>query len=1527
MEADRKHNIVLKTIMCLLFLIIVRQDSVLLAQCPNDNTFFGVDLTPATCPGNSLYDCAFAGEYVTVNVVVGNTYVFTTCADFLYDTQITLYNQSNGSLIAYNDDDCGLQSTVTWVADFTGTVQVLIDEFPCLSSFDCIPLEVFCFGGSGGGDGLLCSDALPFCTGTNYNFPNNTNVPDLGTINCLFTSPNPVWYYMEIDQPGNLDIDITQVDNFGFPIDIDFSLWGPFADISAACNSINSNVNLNVVDCSYSGSAFEEANITNAQQGEVYVLLLTNFSNQAGTISFNSLASSTATTNCDILCEIVSLSASASACDPTTNTYTVTGTIAVNNPPASGNLTISSSCGGIATYSAPFPLSLNYSIPGVNANGGTCTVTALFSDESSCTETATFTAPASCASVSLNCPQYSNTSGSASVACSNQTYYLEVENTACNGQIYMTVIGDYGSLFPGEISWTLTSNLSGFIAGGDINSTGNPFTIPIGPLNPSTTGTIFTLNVQDSFGDGFDGVNGFVQVMQGSQIIAGPIQGEIGFGANTIFGANISISPATITVNTPAGPVVQTVEFCRDFRVPISINNTNFCNTINVNIPWTITCNANGSLISSGSNNITVYPSLPSASNDVVIIDFNTTTCQWDVSPNNDCDQADIGTVFSISPDPSTVTNPTCIAGSQDFDITYNGLNGGPGCCSTGGPVVPIEQTQILTAGNFQIANSPFGGVNNAAYAQIPANGIGGNATSLTLNFTMNGYCAFPVDFGPGDYWVTIYVDGNIISDITTFPGAPATYNQTINLADIPGGYTSNSTIEIYIYPNSLDTQYAPAVSCGSLLFGQWTNSSLDLSIDIVYSEFEPTPASCLYSTEGSFLCCEPSIISDVTETICSGSSFALQAWINSVNAANSCAVFSSVPPVAAVTLPDNVFPDGINPTSGAITQIVSAYAYCDVNGNGAVGIGDTYTLISTYTLNINVQPNAGTSANLSVCDGAVPVDLFSRLTDSPQSGGVWTGPSSLGNGDLGTFIPGTSTPGLYTYTISGTPPCLDATATVEVTQSQSTEASIIYPGSPFCIDNTNLQSPQITGAAGGTFSVTPAGLTVNGSTGTFTPSAASPGTYLITYSVPPAGTCPGSTAETYVVITAIPASPLISPNPVCEGVSTVMSVSNGSLFEFFINGVSQGLPNSSSTFNFDNPSSGDVFCVRSFPPPPFTFDGNIIENEWSTALSASNPNLASGFGANNNLDALYLQNGGEYLFGALAGQTENNSNNRFLLFIDCLPGGFNNLGAWSVRSNAPYVSVENLNGLITFDPGFNPDFILCMNQANGEAFFDLYDMQNNVNYYLGSDLNSALISSNLLGYQANGGSGNLTQGFEFAVPLSLLGNPTGTISTFAMLVNDPGLGNPAATFISNQFLTPAADGESNYGDGFIDFGAALPNPINFTLGADCFSETCITVSPAITPITSFTYPTETCQDEADINPSPVSGFTTGGSYSSTAGLIIDEITGQIDISASIPDTYTITYTVSAIGCNPASSTDFVIAIFPTPLTTPIYHE
>ncbi|MEO6671103.1 MAG: gliding motility-associated C-terminal domain-containing protein [Ferruginibacter sp.] len=150
--------------------------------------------------------------------------------------------------------------------------------------------------------GASCPTAGAFCTGSSYNFPNNTNVPDLvGDIyDCLSTTPNPVFYYMQIQNPGDLSIYITQDDASGNLIDVDFCCWGPFSSFAAICPGLSAN---NVVDCSYSPLGFETCTIPGAQVGEFYMLLLTNFSNDPGTIHFEQSAG-TASTTCGIVCTI-----------------------------------------------------------------------------------------------------------------------------------------------------------------------------------------------------------------------------------------------------------------------------------------------------------------------------------------------------------------------------------------------------------------------------------------------------------------------------------------------------------------------------------------------------------------------------------------------------------------------------------------------------------------------------------------------------------------------------------------------------------------------------------------------------------------------------------------------------------------------------------------------------------------------------------------------------------------------------------------------------------------------------------------------------------------------------------------------------------------------------------------------------------------------------------------------------------------------------------------------------------------------
>jgi hypothetical protein len=100
-----------------------------------------------------------------------------------------------------------------------------------------------------------------------------------------------------------------------------------------------------------------------------------------------------------------------------------------------------------------------------------------------------------------------------------------------------------------------------------------------------------------------------------------------------------------------------------------------------------------------------------------------------------------------------------------------------------------------------------------------------------------------------------------------------------------------------------------------------------------------------------------------------------------------------------------------------------------------------------------------------------------------------------------------------------------------------------------------------------------------------------------------------------------------------------------------------------------------------------------------------------------------------------------------------------------------------------------------------------------------------------------------------------------------------------------------------------------------------------VQILPAITPVTGITYTTPVCANNANILPSTAPGFTAGGTYTSTPGLVINAATGEIDVAASTPATYTVTYSVAAIGCQLVGSSTFDVTITPTPTTSPIFHD
>lgn len=115
----------------------------------------------------------------------------------------------------------------------------------------------------------------------------------------------------------------------------------------------------------------------------------------------------------------------------------------------------------------------------------------------------------------------------------------------------------------------------------------------------------------------------------------------------------------------------------------------------------------------------------------------------------------------------------------------------------------------------------------------------------------------------------------------------------------------------------------------------------------------------------------------------------------------------------------------------------------------------------ATVTVNLNVLPNAGTNATISVCGDNAVFDLFTLLGGTPNTGGTWSGPSNVVNGQQGTFDPAFNISGDYIYTSAGSGACEDISATVTVTVVNPTP-TLPIDGEIFCIADNPLISDLI---------------------------------------------------------------------------------------------------------------------------------------------------------------------------------------------------------------------------------------------------------------------------------------------------------------------------------------------------------------------------------------------------------------------------------------------------------------------------------
>jgi hypothetical protein len=306
-----------------------------------------------------------------------------------------------------------------------------------------------------------------------------------------------------------------------------------------------------------------------------------------------------------------------------------------------------------------------------------------------------------------------------------------------------------------------------------------------------------------------------------------------------------------------------------------------------------------------------------------------------------------------------------------------------------------------------------------------------------------------------------------------------------------------------------------------------------------------------------------------------------------------------------------------INTTTGAINTTTSTPGTYTVTYSIPAG-GGCAAFATTTAVTITVLPAATISyAGTPYCSNAGTANV----TRIGTGGGTYTAaPAGLSiNASTGAVTLGTSTAGTYTvsYTIAAAGGCPAVTATTGITVTTLPAAAISYAGNPYCQD-AGTATVTRTGTAGGAYTATPAGLSINATTGTVTLATSTPGTYTVTYSFAASGGCPAVATTTSITVNALSVAPTAataSPSGICGPGSVTLSVTGGTLgggatWRWYTGSCGGTLVGTGATLNV-NISNTTTYFVRAEGPCNTTACASVtatINTQPTISLSATAP-------------------------------------------------------------------------------------------------------------------------------------------------------------------------------------------------------------------------------------------------------------------------------------------------------------------------------
>ncbi|MBY0486481.1 MAG: gliding motility-associated C-terminal domain-containing protein, partial [Flavobacteriaceae bacterium] len=824
---------------------------------------------------------------------------------------------------------------------------------------------------------LPCTEAPAFCTGQTVTYANSTNVPSLGQIGCLSTSPNPAFFFLQVNQAGPLTYLISQIDNNGVPRDVDYVAWGPFTDLSSACSGVPQNPLPGIIPaptpasgcpgpihaCSYSAEPTEIMCIPNAQLCEVYVIMITNYSNQAGSVTFTQTNNGGGTTACfpintfnyplttycqDGVDPTPVLSPGASA-----GTYTSTPGLVIDSVTGTVDLSASTPGAYIVTSSTATTI------------GGTCNTIPFITT----TRTIIITAPAN-ATIAYQNPAY----------CNNVNSLQTITQGGTTGGTYsaspagLSINPNTGNIVPSASIPNVYTVTYAIAANGGCSAFTTTTTVTIiatpviaQPANVVSCGnyTLPTLPV----GNYYTGTNATGTMLSAGDIIS-TNQTLYVYGASGTIPNCTSEKSFTVTITTPVTPTFNPIlSICQNTTAPIlplasleGVTGTWLPSTIDTTTlgttTYTFTPAATECATSISINVLITTPQTPT---------FNpiANICQGLTAPALPTTSIE-GVIGTWNP----LTIDTTTAGTFNFTFTPSAGQ----CASSGSISVTIDAPSILPT--FTAIPNICKDMAAPALPSTSTNAITGTWSPTTINTTVPGTYTFTFTPNAGQCAIngslTVVVDAPSI--VPTFTAIP--------------NVCQNTTAPVL-----------PTTSNNSIV-GTWSPSTIDSTVAGTFTyTFTPNSAQCAVNTT-------------------------LTVTIN----AQVQATFAQINPICqganAPTLPltsTNGFTGTWNPTTiNTATSGTVLYTFTPNAGQCAIG--------TTMNITINATPNVLPLSAVNACG--------SYTLPTLTVGNYYTGQNGTGSlVNAGTVISTNTT--LYVFAQTPSTTCSDQeTLIINITPS-----------------------------------------------------------------------------------------------------------------------------------------------------------------------------------------------------------------------------------------------------------------------------------------------------------------------------------------------------------------------------------------------------------------------------------------------------------------------------------------------------------